>query len=187
MPVTLAPDAQDVNEAAASRASLTLKRAAAAECRRMKHSIQVLTPQDLPLLRRMLAMFADAFEDPASYASQPPGDAWLDARLRSDSFVAIVALDGAEVVGGLAGYVLPKFEQQRTEFYIYDLAVAAAWRRRGVATGLIGELQRLAEERGWYVIYVQADQGDDPAVALYTKLGTREDVMHFDIAPGRTR
>lgn len=25
--------------------------------------------------------------------------------------------------------------------------------------------------------------GDDPAVALYTKLGVREDVMHFDIAP----
>ena len=31
-------------------------------------------------------------------------------------------------------------------------------------------------------MYVQADYGDDPAVALYTKLGTREDVMHFDIA-----
>jgi hypothetical protein len=31
---------------------------------------------------------------------------------------------------------------------------------------------------------VQADYGDDPAVALYTKLGVREDVMHFDILPG---
>jgi aminoglycoside 3-N-acetyltransferase I len=28
---------------------------------------------------------------------------------------------------------------------------------------------------------VQADHGDDPAIALYTKLGTREDVLHFDI------
>jgi hypothetical protein len=28
---------------------------------------------------------------------------------------------------------------------------------------------------------VQADYGDDPAIALYTKLGEREDVMHFDI------
>ncbi len=25
--------------------------------------------------------------------------------------------------------------------------------------------------------------GDDPAIALYTKLGVREDVLHFDIAP----
>jgi hypothetical protein len=31
------------------------------------------------------------------------------------------------------------------------------------------------------VIYVQADLGDDPAIALYTKLGVREDVLHFDI------
>jgi aminoglycoside 3-N-acetyltransferase I len=37
--------------------------------------------------------------------------------------------------------------------------------------------------RGAWVIYVQADYGDDPAIALYSKLGTREDVMHFDIAP----
>lgn len=31
---------------------------------------------------------------------------------------------------------------------------------------------------------VQADHGQDAAVALYSKLGTREDVMHFDIPPG---
>ena len=32
------------------------------------------------------------------------------------------------------------------------------------------------------MLYVQADYGDDPAIALYEKLGTREDVVHFDIA-----
>ncbi len=33
------------------------------------------------------------------------------------------------------------------------------------------------------MIFVQADTGaeDEPAIALYTKLGTREDVLHFDI------
>jgi len=36
--------------------------------------------------------------------------------------------------------------------------------------------------RGADVIFVQADYGDDAAVALYTKLGAREDVMHFDIS-----
>jgi aminoglycoside 3-N-acetyltransferase I len=30
---------------------------------------------------------------------------------------------------------------------------------------------------------VQADLGDEPAIALYSKLGAREDVLHFDIAP----
>jgi aminoglycoside 3-N-acetyltransferase I len=28
---------------------------------------------------------------------------------------------------------------------------------------------------------LQADIGDDPAIELYTKLGMREDVLHFDI------
>lgn len=79
--------------------------------------------------------------------------------------------------------MLPKFEQARKEIYIYDLAVAETHRRRGIATALIRALQKCALAVGAYVIYVQADWGDDPAIALYTKMGTREDVLHFDIDP----
>jgi aminoglycoside 3-N-acetyltransferase I len=45
----------------------------------------------------------------------------------------------------------------------------------------------IAGQIGAWVIYVQADDGDEPAIALYTKLGKREDVMHFDIEPRVTR
>ena len=31
--------------------------------------------------------------------------------------------------------------------------------------------------------YLSAAIGDDPAIALYTRLGTREDVLHFDLPP----
>ncbi len=88
------------------------------------------------------------------------------------------------MVGGIAAYELMKFEQERSEFYIYDLAVSAAHRREGIATKLIEELKKVAGMRGAYVIFVQADTGveDGPAIALYTKLGTRADVLHFDIA-----
>jgi len=44
------------------------------------------------------------------------------------------------------------------------------------------QLKVTAAARGAYVIYVQADLEDSPAIELYTKLGTREDVLHFDIA-----
>ena len=74
-----------------------------------------------------------------------------------------------------------KFEQERSEIYIYDLAVAAAYRRQGIATALILELKKIAAARGAYVIFVQADIGDAPAIALYRKLGTPENVLHFDI------
>jgi aminoglycoside 3-N-acetyltransferase I len=59
--------------------------------------------------------------------------------------------------------------------------VAEEHRRRGIATALIEHLRGIAAQRGAWVVYVQADYGDDPAVALYEKLGAREDVMHFDI------
>jgi len=118
-----------------------------------------------------------------AYLESQPDDEYLRGLLSSGLFIAVAALDGSAVIGGLAAYLLPKFEQARTEIYIYDLAVREAHRRKGVATSLIGELKKLAVARGAYVIYVQADRGDDAAIALYTKLGTREDVMHFDILP----
>lgn len=86
------------------------------------------------------------------------------------------------VVGGLAAYELKKFEQMRSEIYIYDLAISEDHRRKGLATALIEELKRIGAARPVYVIFVQADHGDDPAIALYTKMGSREDVLHFDIA-----
>ena len=146
-------------------------------------TIQELGADDLPLLRRMLDLFGREFGDVPTYSHRQPDDAWLRGLLGGGHFIALAALDAGHVVGGLAGYVLPKFEQRRSEFYIYDLAVAASHRRQGIATALIGRLRGIAAQRGIYVIFVQADYGDDPAVALYTRLGTREDVMHFDITP----
>lgn len=131
---------------------------------------------------RLLTLFGEAFEDPETYGARRPGTAYLQRLLGSDAFIALAAVQDEEVVGGLAAYELPKFEQERSEIYIYDLAVASAHRRKGIATALIDHLRGMAAERGAWVIFVQADPGDDPAIALYTRLGTREDVLHFDIA-----
>jgi aminoglycoside 3-N-acetyltransferase I len=135
-------------------------------------------------MREMLAVFGEAFDDERTYRQAQPSDSYLKDLLASPSFIAIAALSEAKVVGGLAAYVLPKFEQARSEIYIYDLAVLESHRRQGVATALIGELKKQALVKGAYVIFVQADHGDDPAIELYTKLGVREDVLHFDIEPG---
>lgn len=147
--------------------------------------IHTLTAGDESLMRELLAVFGKAFADPQAYCGRQPDAAYFARLLAGDSFIAVAALKDDRVVGGLAAYELKKFEQPRSEIYIYDLAVAEDCRRQGIATALIGELQRIAAERGAWVIYVQADHGDDPAIALYTKLGVREDVMHFDIpVPG---
>jgi len=146
-------------------------------------AIRSLGPPDVTLMRQLLDLFGRAFADPATYSTRRPSDAYLQQRLGDDTFIALAAIDADVVVGGLAGYVLPKFEQERSEFYIYDLAVDEQFRRRGIATALIAHLQQIASERGIYVIFVQADYGDEPAINLYTKVGAREDVLHFDIEP----
>ena len=132
-------------------------------------------------MKALLVMLGDAFDESEIYAGNQPSAEYLEQLLGSPYFVALAALKNGEVVGGLTAYELKKFERERSEIYIYDLAVAAAHRREGIATAMIEELKRLASARGAYVIFVQADLGDAAAIALYSKLGVREDVLHFDI------
>jgi len=148
-------------------------------------TIRTLESDDVVLLRALLGVFGEAFEDDETYCAAQPASAYLEQLLASDTFIALVALDGHVVVGGIAAYELRKFERERSEVYIYDLAVALSHRRRGIATALIEELQRIAAARGAWVVFVQADVGDDPAIALYSKLGVRESVLHFDIPAGQ--
>jgi aminoglycoside 3-N-acetyltransferase I len=147
-------------------------------------AIRQLLPSDVALARELMATFGEAFEDPDTYTGAPPSDAYLAELLSSAHFVALAALQDERVVGGLTAYELKKPERERSEIYIYDLAVREGYRRRGIATALITQLKDLAKARGGYVIFVQADYIDPPAIALYTKLGAREDVLHFDIDVG---
>ena len=144
-------------------------------------ALRRLAPGDVPLFRRLNAMFGEAFGEPETYAAEPPPDHWLEGLLAKEHVIVLAALAGGEVAGGIVAYELDKYERARREVYIYDLAVAEAHRRRGVATALIGRVREIAAARGAWVVFVQADYADEPAVALYQKLGTREEVLHFDI------
>src|SRR5690606_13409676 len=127
-------------------------------------------------MRALNGLFGAVYGEPETYGGAPPDDAWLGGLLAKDHVIALTAeVDGA-LAGGLVAYELDKFEQARREIYIYDLAVDEARRRRGVATALIGQVQAIAAARGAWVVYVQADYQDAPAVALYDKLGAREEV-----------
>jgi aminoglycoside 3-N-acetyltransferase I len=145
-------------------------------------SIHQLKADDTPLLIALLAAFGKAFDEVSTYSGNQPSTAYLERLLGSEYFIALAASMDGQVVGGIAAYELSKFEQQRSEIYIYDLAVAEGHRCKGIATALIQALKRIAAERGAYVIFVQADIDDGPAISLYSKFGIREDVLQFDIA-----
>jgi aminoglycoside 3-N-acetyltransferase I len=152
---------------------------------RPRYALRRLTGDDLPIMDGLLDMSGAAFEDAETYSHRRPSPGYQRQLLGDDRFIALAALDGERVVGGIAAYELRKFEQERSEIYLYDLAVAAPHRRRGIARALIAELQRIAAAVGAYVVFVQADLVDAPAIALYSKLGVREDVLHFDLAVTR--
>ena len=144
--------------------------------------IERLGPEQVDVMHAANRLFSEVFGDEA-YQGVAAGDGHLHKLLSDRKFIALSAeIDGA-MVGALAAYELVKYEAERSEIYIYDLAVLEAYRRRGVATALIEALKPIANEIGAWVIYVQADPPDAPAVALYDRLGKREEVFHFDIMP----
>ena len=132
----------------------------------------------------MLDLFSIVFSDPSSYSKNRPSRDYIQNLLSDKNFIGLVAKNNSgKVIGALAGYVLRKFEQERSEIFIYDLGVLEGYRRQKIASNLIEKLKIIAKNLGAYVIFVQADKDieDEPAIALYKKLGTQEDVFHFDI------
>lgn len=147
----------------------------------MNYSYKRLNKKDAGYFRELLGVFADAFDEPKTYLDAQPSDAYLISLLAKRTFITIAAFADGMVTGGLVAYQFDKFERERSEIYIYDLAVAPAHRRRGVATNLIKTLQRTAMRQKAWVIFVQADRGDVPALKLYESFGKKEPTYNFDI------
>lgn len=93
--------------------------------------------------------------------------------------VTLVAVAGGEVVGYTNLLWEPGYEPFRAEGVpeINDLNVTEEWRRRGVATALIREAERIAREAGRPVMGIGVGLTPDYAAArrLYPKLGYAED------------
>src|SRR5262245_7053217 len=68
--------------------------------------IHPLTPSDVALMEGILTTFGEAFSDVETYSGTPPSRAYLERLLSSEYFIALAALKGHEVVGGIAAYEL---------------------------------------------------------------------------------
>lgn len=143
--------------------------------------IQRLKKSDVKKMRKLNEVFAFAFEDMDTHLGKPSSDTYLRSLLKKSNFIALIAIIEEEVVGGLVAYVLEKYEQERSEVYLYDLAVSEKYTRQGIARSLILSLKKIALEIGSYVIFVQADREDEPAIQFYRSLGNQEEPLHFDI------
>src|SRR5688500_8781881 len=125
--------------------------------------IRRLGPADVEGMEAANRLFAEVFGE-EGYHGPLPSRGHLVRLLSDDKFIALTAWAGTDMVGALAAYEMVKFEAERSEFYIYDLAVLEQHRRRGVATALIEALKPIARDKGAWVIMIQADPRDAPAV-----------------------
>jgi ribosomal protein S18 acetylase RimI-like enzyme len=120
-------------------------------------------------------------------AVQDPPDA---TRLLSDERTFYVAaLDGERPIGLAFAHELLRRHGDPTMLFVYDIGVDEAYRRRGVATRLVRELEAIARERGIRTGFVLTNASNDAAMALYRSLGGErpndDDVMwDFDYAAG---
>src|SRR2546430_16261401 len=78
-----------------------------------RYTYRQLTSTDGALRKGLLRVFAEAFAEGDTYQRGVPSDEYLTRLLNKEHFIAVVALQGKKVVGGLAAYELDKFEQER--------------------------------------------------------------------------
>lgn len=97
--------------------------------------------------------------------SLPWTEETLRAQLHSERHIFLVALDGETV----AGYI--GLTHVLDEGYISNIAVSPAYRRRGVGTALLTELERRAGELRLSFLTLEVRSSNAAARALYAARG----------------
>jgi len=129
--------------------------------------IRRLVPGDEALAGAMFSMMSAVFNE----TSEPVSEEYLTALLGRESFWAIAALDGADVVGGLTAHTLPMTRTPSSEVFIYDLAVRGDHQRQGVGSRLVNQLRTAAALLGINEVFVPADNEDAGALDFYRAQG----------------
>ncbi len=141
-----------------------------------------LSARKLSVARAAVRLLARVFETPG----RRPKDAWLQSVLRRPDFFGFAAVEGEAVVGALTGFVLPLTQRARVELFVYDVAVDARRRRRGVGRALMDAVRAKARVLDAACVFVLADDEDTHALDFYRALGgAGAKVTAFTFRPGR--
>jgi len=140
--------------------------------------VERLLGGDVSRARAALAMMHEVLDDDPVALS----DGYLGGVLANDACWVIAAFEGDEPVGCITGHELAMTRHERTELFVYDLAVRADRQRRGIGRRLVDALVAGAAAQGVGVVFVLADDEDVDAIAFYEGLGGRPaPVTMFDL------
>ena len=156
----------------------------------MTVELRPLTSSDYAAFLERVAEL-DAFHReviPTVFRAVPDGEAirtreWFEAAVADDATMLL----GAWADGALAGYayaiirvVEPAWIRVgRTYVELDNLAVGAAWQRRGIGTGLVDWIARWARERGATEFELGVWEANEGATAFYDRLGFTTSRRHL--------
>ena len=119
------------------------------------------------LARSLFATMAAIFGE----ESQALSDGYVDRLLAREDFLAIAALAGDRVAGGLTAHVIPLTRNQASEVFVYDVAVRLEDRRKGVGRKLVTALREFVCAKGFDGVFVLAENADVDALNFYRSIG----------------
>ena len=120
---------------------------------------------------RVLRPGEDGLVAAASHLFDGPARSGATSRfLADDRHHLLLAYEGAQPVGFVSG-VEVTHPDKGTEMFLYELAVAEPFRRKGIGRALVERLAALARAAGCYGMWVLTDEGNAAARATYEGTG----------------
>lgn len=140
--------------------------------------IKQLSSSDLSDFIALLRIFEVEFEW-VNY--KIPANDYLQQLLSSDNFLVFVVKSEGKLVGGLSAHILPSYEVDKSAAYIYDVAIAKAYQRKGFGAFLLAHFKDYCKQRGFFEMFVQADAADTHAINFYkkTNISSEMQAVHY--------
>jgi len=135
----------------------------------MEITYSFLTSQSAHLLRD-----ADVFDGPVAPSQ-------LSAFVEDPHSLLVFASQNSEIVGAAFGTIL-LHPDKPPAFFLNEVGVNEAWRKKGIATRLTQELMAAAWDHGCGEVWLATETDNDAACGLYRKLEGQEsgDVVIYD-------
>ena len=145
----------------------------------MNIEIKKLAKNEVKLFRELIELFIVVFEEEGKEIAS---DEHLNKLLLNPYFNVFIAQIEDRIVGGLTTYEMPRYYSEKSELYLYDMAVDTKLHNKGIGKKLISELRNYAKENNIETIFVEAHAEDEQAVKFYqSTFSEQEEVKHFNL------